>query len=355
MNMLPSPDDDALRPTRGWLERALLASGPRTELILVRHGMQRRTREEELRPLGPRLSAHGARQAAAVADYLAEQQISALYCSDITRAHDTARAIAERYPDALEPEAWPDLREIDIYGESGDRILPPKCRLGPARTSTGPDAGTPSRTPRAARTSVNAWSRRSAPSPTSTPMSESSSSVTAAPSAPCWPRSSVSKKTCGSTPHTPASPGYCGVMHAGRCGRSTKPHISPRNCAPSEGPVRAGAYAARTGESETAHGIAHRAGDGVRCRVEIQAGRHVWHGWTTGAETFDRSRQLTEHRFGHLCDHFGTRAGEGVRVVNHEGTPGFETNSLTGSRSRRRGVARRPHRGHERPGARGDR
>lgn len=122
MNMLPNPDDDALRPTRGWLERALLASGPRTELILVRHGMQRRTREEELRPLGPRLSAHGARQAAAVADYLAEQQISALYCSDITRAHDTARAIAERYPDALEPEAWPDLREIDIYGESGDRI-----------------------------------------------------------------------------------------------------------------------------------------------------------------------------------------------------------------------------------------
>lgn len=121
---LPTPDDDVLRTTRGWMERALLVAGPRTELILIRHGMQRHTLAEETRSGGPRLSDLGVRQAQAVAEYLAGLEIGALYCSTITRAHDTARAIAERHPAGLVPDVWPELREIDIYGESDNRIPP---------------------------------------------------------------------------------------------------------------------------------------------------------------------------------------------------------------------------------------
>ncbi|MGQ4599675.1 histidine phosphatase family protein [Nocardia sp. R6R-6] len=121
---LPTPDDDALRTTRGWMERALLVAGPRTELILIRHGMQRHSLAEESRPGGPRLSELGVRQARAVAEYLAELEIAALYCSTITRAHDTARAIADRHPAGLVPDVWPDLREIDVYGKSENRIPP---------------------------------------------------------------------------------------------------------------------------------------------------------------------------------------------------------------------------------------
>jgi probable phosphoglycerate mutase len=119
---LPTPDDDVLRTTRGRMERALLIAGPRTELILVRHGMQRHTLAEESRSGGPRLSDLGVRQAQAVAEYFAGHEIAALYCSTITRAHDTARAIADRHPADLVPDAWPELREIDIYGESADRF-----------------------------------------------------------------------------------------------------------------------------------------------------------------------------------------------------------------------------------------
>lgn len=119
---LPTSDDDVLRITWGWMERALLAAGPRTELILVRHGMQRRTLAEESRPGGPRLSDVGVRQAQAVAGYLGRYEIAALYCSTITRARDTAKVIAAQHPADLVADVWPELREIDIYGESENRI-----------------------------------------------------------------------------------------------------------------------------------------------------------------------------------------------------------------------------------------
>ncbi|MBA4857468.1 histidine phosphatase family protein [Nocardia farcinica] len=124
MSSLPTQDDEALRTTRNWMERALLAAGPRTELILIRHGMQRRTTAEESRAGGPRLSELGVRQARALADYLADHDIAALYCSTITRAHATAEAIADRHPAGLIPEVWPELREIEVYGD-GDNPFPP--------------------------------------------------------------------------------------------------------------------------------------------------------------------------------------------------------------------------------------
>lgn len=127
--LTPRPQDDVLKTTRGWMERALLAQGPRTELILVRHGLQLRSFEEETRTGGPMLSEHGIAQATAAAESLAEfPDVTAMYCSDITRAKHTAQIIAERHPRGLTPIDDSSLREIDIYGKAGDGAIPPPER-----------------------------------------------------------------------------------------------------------------------------------------------------------------------------------------------------------------------------------
>lgn len=110
------------------MERALLAQGPRAELFLVRHGLQLRSLEQESRLGGPLLSEHGVAQASAAADYLAAaaQDVTALYCSDITRAKHTAQIIAERHPRALSPIDDIALREIDIYGKADGQMPSPQ-------------------------------------------------------------------------------------------------------------------------------------------------------------------------------------------------------------------------------------
>lgn len=84
------------------------------EVLLVRHGEQKFF---ENIPLGQAydapLSELGQRQAEAVGVRLAPARIGRVYCSDMKRAHDTAKAIAGHH--GLEPVVKPGLREIDLW------------------------------------------------------------------------------------------------------------------------------------------------------------------------------------------------------------------------------------------------
>jgi len=59
----------------------------------------------------------GRRQAAELADRLADVQLDAVYSSDLLRARETAEPVAARH--GLEVQALPALREVDVGGWSG--------------------------------------------------------------------------------------------------------------------------------------------------------------------------------------------------------------------------------------------
>ncbi len=84
------------------------------EVLLVRHGEQKFF---ENIPLGQAydapLSELGQRQAEAVGERLASARIGRVYSSDMTRAHDTGKAIAKHH--GMEPVVLPGLREIDLW------------------------------------------------------------------------------------------------------------------------------------------------------------------------------------------------------------------------------------------------
>ena len=84
-----------------------------TTILLVRHGetdwnLERRVQGHADRPL----SETGHEQARALADDLAREPIDAVYSSDLRRAFDTARVVAERR--GLPVTRVPDLREKDF-------------------------------------------------------------------------------------------------------------------------------------------------------------------------------------------------------------------------------------------------
>ncbi len=84
-----------------------------TAILLVRHGetdwnAERRVQGHSDRPLNET----GREQAAALADALEEREIDAIYSSDLLRAHETARVVAERR--GLAVTAIRDLRERDF-------------------------------------------------------------------------------------------------------------------------------------------------------------------------------------------------------------------------------------------------
>jgi broad specificity phosphatase PhoE len=86
-----------------------------TEIVLVRHGQQ------ALPPVGasigalvdPPLSDTGQGQAAALADRLGGERVDAVYTSDLRRAIDTGRAVAERH--GRTPVVRAALREIGVF------------------------------------------------------------------------------------------------------------------------------------------------------------------------------------------------------------------------------------------------
>lgn len=84
------------------------------EMLLIRHGEQQ---FRENIPLGEALDAPlselGRKQARAVGERLAPARLSAVYSSDLRRAHDTASEIAGHH--GLKPIVSPALREIDIW------------------------------------------------------------------------------------------------------------------------------------------------------------------------------------------------------------------------------------------------
>ena len=89
-----------------------------TRLLLARHG------ETDWNRVGrwqghadPPLNERGRRQAAELADRLAGDGIAAVYSSDLARADQTARVVADRL--GLDVVQDPGLREIDVGSWSG--------------------------------------------------------------------------------------------------------------------------------------------------------------------------------------------------------------------------------------------
>jgi len=106
-----------------------------TTILLARHGetdwnRERRVQGHTARPL----TDEGRGQALALADELAGEPIDAVYSSDLVRAHETARIVAERL--GLDVVVLPQLRERDFgtwEGLTDDEILErfPQARNGP--------------------------------------------------------------------------------------------------------------------------------------------------------------------------------------------------------------------------------
>src|SRR5919109_4497125 len=81
-----------------------------TRIILARHGETDWNRERRWQGHSDRpLNGTGRAQAQALADELAGQPIAAVYSSDLLRAHETARIVADRL--GLDVVTVPGLRE----------------------------------------------------------------------------------------------------------------------------------------------------------------------------------------------------------------------------------------------------
>jgi len=89
------------------------------QLLLIRHGLPIREEHEDGTSADPPLSARGREQAARLAEWVADEPIDRIYASPLRRAHETARALADRK--RIEIEIEPRLREFD---READRYIP---------------------------------------------------------------------------------------------------------------------------------------------------------------------------------------------------------------------------------------
>lgn len=106
-------------------ETFLLAQQEATGLALVRHGQQQRPTSPVFTPsewVDPPLSETGRRQAEAVGRAFASQQVDVVVSSHLSRASETAAAIAGHH--GLEPLVLPDLREVETYRDLPDGEVP---------------------------------------------------------------------------------------------------------------------------------------------------------------------------------------------------------------------------------------
>jgi probable phosphoglycerate mutase len=93
------------------------------ELLLVRHGEQSFTPNMAVADgIDAPLSDLGEKQAAAVGERLATTDLAAIYASPLSRAHNTALAIASHHD--LEVQLREDLQELNMFAQ-----LPPELGL----------------------------------------------------------------------------------------------------------------------------------------------------------------------------------------------------------------------------------
>jgi broad specificity phosphatase PhoE len=89
-----------------------------TTILLARHGESDWNHTKRWQGFADRpLTDLGRRQAAELADRLADTELDAVYSSDLQRARETAEAVARRQ--GLEVRTTPDLREVDVGSWSG--------------------------------------------------------------------------------------------------------------------------------------------------------------------------------------------------------------------------------------------
>lgn len=106
-------------------ETFLLAQPGATELALVRHGQQQWPSSPVFTPaewVDPPLSAVGRRQAERVGEAFAGRPVDVVVSSHLSRAAETARAIAGHH--GLEPVVLEDLREVETYRDLADGATP---------------------------------------------------------------------------------------------------------------------------------------------------------------------------------------------------------------------------------------
>jgi broad specificity phosphatase PhoE len=110
----------------------LLAQSEATELALVRHGQQQLPTSPVFTPaewVDPPLSAVGRRQAELVGKAFAGRQVDVVVSSHLSRALETARAIAAHHD--LEPVVLEDLREVETYRDLEDGATPADALAAP--------------------------------------------------------------------------------------------------------------------------------------------------------------------------------------------------------------------------------
>jgi broad specificity phosphatase PhoE len=113
-----------------------------TTILLARHGETDWNAEHRVQGHTDRhLNERGLAQARALAEELAAQRVDAVYSSDLARALETARAVAE--PRGLHVETVPDLRERDFGSWEGLLDVEILERFPQARTGPWGDGETP--------------------------------------------------------------------------------------------------------------------------------------------------------------------------------------------------------------------
>jgi probable phosphoglycerate mutase len=103
----------------------LIAQPEGTELALVRHGQQQFPTSPVFVPaewVDPPLSELGRRQAELVGAAFATRRVDVVVSSHLSRALETARAIAGHH--GLEPVVLEDLREVEVYRDLDDGASP---------------------------------------------------------------------------------------------------------------------------------------------------------------------------------------------------------------------------------------
>ena len=89
-----------------------------TTILLARHGESDWNRSQQWQGFADRpLTDHGRRQAAELAERLADTELDAVYSSDLQRARETAETVARIK--GLTVETTPDLREVDVGSWAG--------------------------------------------------------------------------------------------------------------------------------------------------------------------------------------------------------------------------------------------